>query len=259
MNEIKKHWEQQASSKDTSTLKDLNLRSLEIEMIGKELQDGMVILDVGCGNGFSIRQWNKKVQASFVGVDYSEKMIDCARELLISNDLRNVSFVQGDVSCLPFADNFFDVVITERCLINIFGFEAKARALDEIYRVLKPDGKLLMMEATRQGLERLNQLRELVGLSTIKMAWHNDFFCEDWLVNVYFSGRQGWWFVERKNFATYYLISRVVHPLLVAPCEPEYATRINDVARLLSVFVPQRLDCSPHQFYVLQKHVEEKE
>jgi ubiquinone/menaquinone biosynthesis C-methylase UbiE len=170
-----------------------------------------------------------------LGVDFSAKMVEQAEKLAAetASVKSRVSFREANVLDLSaLAPNPFDVVISERCLINLANWEEQRRAILEMKRVLKPGGRLLMIEGTVQGLERLNALRSSVGLHSIERHWHNVLFdetsLETFLKNE-FEVRQ------IRKMGTYYFVSRVVHPLLVAPQEPSFGAKINEVARALAL------------------------
>jgi ubiquinone/menaquinone biosynthesis C-methylase UbiE len=101
------------------------------------------VLDVGCGYGINFPYL---VQAkSISGVDFSSVMLAKAREtmrrLSIKVDLR-----EGDAEALIFPDNSFDTVISSLCTCSFYD---PIKALKEIQRVCKPDGKILLIEHGR--------------------------------------------------------------------------------------------------------------
>jgi SAM-dependent methyltransferase len=228
----KAFWEDRARNPDlteeTVTHPDYNQRLLEIEVLLQYLPQGQRILDVGCGNGFSTAVF-ARYAAHVVGIDYSAAMIERAgREF---GHLPNISFAVQDVLDLDFPPESFDVVISQRCLINLPTWETQQKAITNIARVLKPGGYFFLQEGSRQGRERLNQVRETFGLSRMPTVAYNLDFDEENLwpfVCRYFD------IVEVRRFGLYDLISRVVHPLLVSPAEPRYDAKINEVARRVS-------------------------
>jgi ubiquinone/menaquinone biosynthesis C-methylase UbiE len=229
---IKKFWEDQALNKNLSedlvTHRDRNQRLLEIETLLSYLPYDQNILDIGCGNGFSTALFSKQAKR-IVGIDYSEAMIERAQKEF--EHFPNVEFKVQDVLNLEFPDRHFDVVISQRCLINLGTWESQQKALLSIKRVLKPRGFFFLQEGTRQGRERLNQIREIFGLGRMPSVPFNLDFDEERLwpfIQQYFD------IVEIRRFGLYDLISRVVHPLLVSPAEPKYDAEINKVARQLS-------------------------
>ena len=99
------------------------------------------ILEVGIGTGKNIEYYNKK--AEVVGIDFSEKMLQIAKEKLVKSGKRNITLKQRDVENLKFKDNSFDYVVTTCVFCSV---PNPIKGLEEIRRVLKPTGKLIMIE-----------------------------------------------------------------------------------------------------------------
>ncbi len=106
---------------------------------------GDEVLDVGCGAGvdtlFSAMMTGPT--GKVVGVDLTPAMLKRAKKNLSKTDLKNVVFKEGSAENLPFADEDFDVV-TSNGALNLV--PDKARAFGEIYRVLKPGGRLMVAD-----------------------------------------------------------------------------------------------------------------
>lgn len=100
------------------------------------------ILDIACGTGELERLLrNTHAQLKIVGVDISEKMLDIARL-----KLPDIEFIKASAIALPFANDSFDIAIT----VSAFHyFEYPITALEEIRRILKPEGKLIVMDWCR--------------------------------------------------------------------------------------------------------------
>ncbi|MCL2160443.1 MAG: arsenite methyltransferase [Betaproteobacteria bacterium] len=109
------------------------------------LEEGQVVLDLGSGGGFDVFQAGVKVKASgrVIGVDMTPEMIAKARKNLEQYrqcpGLDNVEFRLGEIEYLPVADASIDVVLSN-CVINLS--PDKPRVWREIFRVLKPGGKV---------------------------------------------------------------------------------------------------------------------
>ena len=104
------------------------------------------ILDIACGTGdFSIAIARAMAPGSRVtGLDLSEGMLAVMRAKLAAAGLEDrVACVQGDSEALPYADAAFDCVTIA---FGIRNFEHRETALREILRVLKPGGKLVILE-----------------------------------------------------------------------------------------------------------------
>ncbi|MCD4720293.1 MAG: class I SAM-dependent methyltransferase [Desulfobacula sp.] len=105
------------------------------------------VLDAGCGIGGSSRLLAKQFNCKVIGVDLAEKFIEAATFLTQCTRLENlVSFQQDSVLELPFEDNTFDAVLCQHILMNI---EDKPAAVKEFFRVLKPNGKLILHEIAK--------------------------------------------------------------------------------------------------------------
>lgn len=106
---------------------------------------GDAVLDVGCGAGvdalFSAMRTGPSGKVT--GIDITPAMLKRAQENLSMTDLKNVRFEEGSVENLPFADEDFDVV-TSNGALNLI--PDKTRAFDEIYRVLKSGGRLMVAD-----------------------------------------------------------------------------------------------------------------
>lgn len=97
------------------------------------------ILDVPVGTAvFTERKWKTLTNARITCLDYSEDMLEQARERLKGQD--NVTCIQGDVGCLPMNDASFDIVLS---MNGFHAFPNKEKAFRETWRVLKPRGKFI--------------------------------------------------------------------------------------------------------------------
>jgi ubiquinone/menaquinone biosynthesis C-methylase UbiE len=114
----------------------------KIALQGLNLKDGMTVLDVGCGLGDTTRAIGSLISPSgtVIGLDVSQAMIDVAKK---RSDHSNENYRTGDVTQLDFADNTFDAIHIERVLHHVKDAE---KGLKELYRVLKPGGRLCLFE-----------------------------------------------------------------------------------------------------------------
>jgi ubiquinone/menaquinone biosynthesis C-methylase UbiE len=109
------------------------------------INEGDFVLDVGCGAGvdtlFSAKMTGPSGKA--VGVDITPAMLEKAKENLSKTNLKNVTFKEGSAENLPFTDEDFDVVTSNGALNLVLD---KPKAFAEIYRVLRPDGRLMVAD-----------------------------------------------------------------------------------------------------------------
>ena len=251
---MKQFYRDLATTKKYATSLDIHLRELEIETISSHLQAGKKILDMGCGNGYSTIRYAQQVDADFTGMDYTQEMVDAAKEMDAGELRGRVEFKQGDICDIPIPDGSFDMATTARVIIALpqEDWEVQKKAIGEIHRVLKRGGEYLMMESSEQGLQRLNDAREMFGLYRIPTnpEWSDLKFDEEKLI-PYLEGL--FEIVEVKRFGMYYFIGRVIHPLLVAPEEPKYDNPINRVAYQIAQKIPNFRDMGALVFYRLRK------
>jgi arsenite methyltransferase len=115
------------------------------------IAQGDHILDIGCGGGVDsmIAALMAGPTGRVVGIDLSPEMVARARQNLEKSGLENVSF-HGPVNAenLPFPDKSFDAVISN----GVFNLAPdKVKAVSEVFRVLKPDGRLMMADQVLVG------------------------------------------------------------------------------------------------------------
>lgn len=107
------------------------------------------ILDVGCGTGkFATRVLHQNPEAHVWGLDYSAGMLGQAYERATASAGR-FHRVQGDSERLPFADDSFDVIT---CSHSFHHYPNQPRVVAEMYRVLRPGGRLLIIDGDRDRL-----------------------------------------------------------------------------------------------------------
>ena len=107
---------------------------------------GGMILEVGCGPGvFLSVLGNMYPQHTITGIDISEDRITQADARLL--DIKNAEAIQADIYNLPFADNSFDFIYS-RFLFEYLQYPVEATK--ELYRVCKPNGKILLQDLDSQ-------------------------------------------------------------------------------------------------------------
>lgn len=109
-----------------------------------ELKDGNKLLDVACGTGDQGFAALKTADIEVMGLDFSANMLELAKKKIDKRGLsEKFQVVQGDAEKLPFPDNSFDALSISYGIRNVGTISA---ALSEFYRVLKPGGRISILE-----------------------------------------------------------------------------------------------------------------
>lgn len=227
-------WNERASLSDTAGSNDFIGKNFEMDAISKFIKDGMNILDIGCGSGTLAFFLASNFDVDITGCDFSPRMIEQA-ELDMTKlgfDKKKMRFHVEDVTKIlnssTLENSKFDIVITERVIINLDSWEEQKKAIQDIMNFVKPNGSYLMCENLQDGLDNLNILRNKMNLETIKQPWHNRYLVEsevDEINNVTIA--------DKIDFSsTYYFFSRIINAAVAEKSgnNPEYDSPINKVS-----------------------------
>jgi SAM-dependent methyltransferase len=140
----------------------------------RDLTGSPTVLYVGVGGGMELLQFSyfSRRRGAVIGLDVVDEMLAACRENLREAEAQNdwfredfVDLRKGDALCLPIADGAVDVA-AQNCLFNIFHDRELERALSEMYRVLKPHGRLMLSDPVCQSPmpERLRNDEKLRAL-----------------------------------------------------------------------------------------------
>ncbi len=122
----------------------------------RDLTNNPKTLYVGVGGGMELLQFAyfNRQKCGVVGVDVVDEMLEASRKNFKEAEVLNpwfksdfVELKKGDAMNLPLEDNSIDVA-AQNCLFNIFKADDLKRAIAEMYRVLKPHGRLVMSDPT---------------------------------------------------------------------------------------------------------------
>ncbi|WP_207495625.1 arsenosugar biosynthesis arsenite methyltransferase ArsM [Aridibaculum aurantiacum] len=122
----------------------------------RDLVNNPRILYVGVGGGMELLQFAyfSRQLGGVTGVDVVDEMLEASRQNFVEAEKVNpwfrsefVNLVKGDALHLPIEDNSIDVA-AQNCLFNIFKHDDLKKALQEMYRVLKPRGRLVLSDPT---------------------------------------------------------------------------------------------------------------
>ncbi|MCD6550013.1 class I SAM-dependent methyltransferase [bacterium] len=147
----------------------------ELKPLINYVKDGDRVLDVGCGNGRLLSALRDK-EVNYIGIDSSEKLIDIAREKF--RDIENAQFLVVEALNLPFENNNFHKVYSIAVLHHIPSLEYRLKFLEEIRRVLKPKGLLILTVWNLRDLKPLLLLKytilKIIGKSDLD--WGDVFY-----------------------------------------------------------------------------------
>ncbi len=122
-----------------------------------ELNGNEKILDVGCGTGILACKIAKEYNNVLLyGIDISENLINLAKRKVSKNGY-NIDFRVGSVLELPYKKNTFDVVLTS-IMFHQLDIGEKQKAVEEIYRVLKYNGRYVAAEFGPQAKTKFQRL-----------------------------------------------------------------------------------------------------
>lgn len=212
MNEKKEHDNDKVleywNRDDVESMYDKVLINSEIELIKKHIPDNSKILDAGCGEGEGTFVYSSLPGSVVHAVDFSEIRLRKAAERLA--DRKNIVFKQVDFLKDYELDNDFDVIVSQRFMINLMEWELQKKVILDLMSLLKSNGRLIMVEGSMQGVDSLNLFRNLLGLEPIPVKWHNLFFDDDDLVAFMRENRFDLKYYD--GLGTYFLLTRGIRP-----------------------------------------------
>ncbi len=205
--------------KSSASMDDPYIREHEIKFIIKEIDRYIIeqgdhhikIMDVGCGNGYLLSVLRDRYKSvDLVGIEFSPDLF----KLASSRELLNTDIVLGDIRKSLDLESF-DIVISERVIINILERRDQYQAVSNIVSALKNGGLYLMIESFREPLTELNHARKEACLSEVKESYQNNYIYE-----LFIHKCKKFGFIETasltpQNFlSTHFYITRVFHKMV---------------------------------------------
>ncbi|SER86024.1 class I SAM-dependent methyltransferase [Salisediminibacterium halotolerans] len=126
------------------------------------------VLEIGIGTGINIPYYPSSV-TSLTGVDFSPRMLKYARKAVAKHSFP-VKLMEEDAENLPFASESFDVVVTTCVFCSV---PDPVQGLNEIHRVLKPGGQLLMLEHMRSETKLLGKFMDIINPAAVRLSGAN--------------------------------------------------------------------------------------
>ncbi len=128
---------------------------------------GHKVLDIAGGTGDLTRKFSRMVgpEGKVVLADINDSMLKVGRDKLLNSGVAgNVEYVQANAECLPFEDNTFDVITIAFGLRNVTDQNA---AIASMLRVLKPGGKLMILEFSKTDNPALTKLYDFYSFNIL--------------------------------------------------------------------------------------------
>ncbi|WP_297703662.1 arsenosugar biosynthesis arsenite methyltransferase ArsM [uncultured Eudoraea sp.] len=185
----------------------------------RDLTNNPKILYVGVGGGMELLQFSyfNRQKGGVIGIDIVDEMLEASRKNFIEAEAQNswfkrdfVDLIKGDALNLPIEDNSIDVA-AQNCLFNIFKTDDLKQAIAEMYRVLKPHGKLVMSDPTceqtmNKTLRNDDRLRALCLSGSIPIAEYTKMLTDAGFGTIEIRARKPYRILDPKHYATDELI-----------------------------------------------------
>jgi phosphatidylethanolamine/phosphatidyl-N-methylethanolamine N-methyltransferase len=134
-----------------------------------DIQPGERVLEVGVGTGINLSLYPKL--CSVTGIDFSDAMLEKARERTAKKNIRNVRLLQMDAADLKFADDSFDIVYAPY-LISVVPDPVKVAR--EMRRVCRPGGRVIVLNHFLSPNPILSRMERLISPMTIHIGFKSD-------------------------------------------------------------------------------------
>jgi demethylmenaquinone methyltransferase/2-methoxy-6-polyprenyl-1,4-benzoquinol methylase len=137
---------------------DQSWRRLVVKKLAPELaRPDALVLDIACGTGDLSIELQKNAAAKIIGTDFCRPMLSVAQEKTGKKNLQ-IPFIEGDGMALPFASSTFNAATAAFGLRNFANWQ---EGLNEMHRVLKPDGRVAILEFASPTLPGFRQIYDL--------------------------------------------------------------------------------------------------
>lgn len=144
-------------------------RMLAVERAALQPQDR--VLEVAVGPGLTLVEIAKRVHTVVEGVDLSPGMLEKARLAVAEAGLSNVRLQEGDARRLPFANGSFDVLYNSY-MLDLIHLDDMPVVLGEFRRVLKPGGRLVLVNLSKRDPARLTWFERLYQALPSRLVPH---------------------------------------------------------------------------------------
>jgi len=194
---------------DVESMYDKHLLNAEINLIKKHIPENIKLLDAGCGEGEGTLSYSYIPGIKIHAVDFSNTRLKKAKKKLSKRN--NITLKQVDFLDEYNLDKDYDVIVSQRFLINITNWDAQKKILLDLMSLLKRGGILIMMEGSKNGVDSLNKFRNAFNLKPIPVKWHNLFFDDDLLVD--FMQEHSYKLLKKSGLGSYFFLTRGIRPI----------------------------------------------
>lgn len=158
LNDIRKNYNLDINiARYGNAIDEVGLWESEKIICDKYINKNDKILDLGCGAGRTTINLFKRGYKNIIGLDLSDELIKCGKDYCTKNNL-NVDLVIGDAMNLKYEDNNFEsVIFSYNGMMCIPGHKNRVKVLEEVYRVLKPNGIYIFTAHNRDDSGRHNE------------------------------------------------------------------------------------------------------
>ena len=119
-----------------------------------KILDFKIVADLGAGEG-TLAQLLAQRAEQVIAIDHSEKMVSFGTETAAKNGLGNLEYRLGDIESPPIEDSSIDLAFLSQALHHASN---PSRALEEVHRILKPDGKVVILDLLQHSFEQAREL-----------------------------------------------------------------------------------------------------
>lgn len=154
-------------------------RLLAVDWMQQRGHSSPRVLEVGVGTGKALPLYPQDYKV--VGIDFSEGMLQQARKKVEKHNLENVEVAFGDAMDLQFDDNEFDIVIMSYLISTV---PDPVKVLNEVKRVCKPSGQILILNHFKKPGKVLGKIEEIAAPLFVRVGWTTDLRLEPLLGKV---------------------------------------------------------------------------
>ena len=170
----------------------------EAKAVAERLRPGCDVLEVAPGPGFFAIELAKQGAFKLTGLDVSRTLVEIAAENVRKAGVK-IDFRLGNAAAMPFADESFDMTY---CAAAFKNFSEPVRALDEMYRVLRPEGEAVVVDLCKDA--SLDEIDTYVKQSKRRWidAWMTRWTFRHVLLKRAYTGEEFIRMAEKSRFGT---------------------------------------------------------